>query len=190
MSDVHPADVALRFLALYSQIQESCDVAIADQVRRQMPALSESLLARLERMTDKERVVALRRLAEDVGVDQNFRKVPDVFYALKELRDTLGHATLLGSDAEDGGYVAAVKGNQSIRLTTPDLLRHHARAWWVFEHVEYVATMAGSRTFDGGQMTRASGALLADTPPPVDPYTSFVADPVVLWEVLSDDTDE
>lgn len=186
----HPADVALRFVAVFSQVQESCETAIKTYLRVRLPALSATVLARMRRMSDDERIRGVWQLASDLGLDEQAANIVGVYSELKALRDTLSHATMIGSGVadEDGpGGISAIRGAEALNITTGELIEKYFRAWWLFEQVTYVGAVAGERTWDGDVLRRQSGVSILDSPPPVTPPAGGTTDPVVLWEVVRDE---
>jgi hypothetical protein len=187
MSDPHVGDVALRFMAMYSQLQETCDSVLEHHIRTVMPSLSTSVLARMTRVTDKERIQALSRMATDLGMAAQFSRVPDVFYEEKQLRDSIGHSTLMGAYVEEEvSELFILHGETSRTLRTPEMLKHYYRALWVLEHVLMVGHVGGYRTFDGKVFTRLSGTPLPDAPPSPEPPELRLDDPVTMWDPVDD----
>jgi hypothetical protein len=191
MPEPHVGDVALRFMAMYSQLQEVCDDVLRTHIRTVMPSLSATVLDKMSRLSDKERIQAVARMAEDFGMKEEFRLVPDVFYAEKRLRDSIGHSTLMGAYVEDEvSELFILHGDESRTLRTREMIEHYYRTLWVLEHVLTVGHASGFRTYDGTPFARISGALLPDAPPAPTPPRSELSDPVVLLEQIDEPEDK
>ncbi|HTN90949.1 MAG TPA: hypothetical protein VL242_45065 [Sorangium sp.] len=190
--DPHPAEMALRFLAMYSQVQESLELTFRRYVEGRSPAVGRFLNRRVRRLSDVERIDAMAAIAVDADCADQWAPVPTVLADLKELRDTIGHATLAGSIEDDDGAlkVYANKDGGTVEYNSAELYRFYAQAFWALEQVLCVANISGVTTWDGGAYVRKSGARLVDAPPPQRPYLTIPGDPVILWERLPDDYDD
>lgn len=187
MTTEHASDAALRFIAMYSQLQETCDEVLRFHVRDRLPRLGTFLSEKLERLTDKERIRAVAALAEEAGETERFVRVPTVFHELKLVRDSIGHAILMGSVVEeDVNEVWVVKGEGSRAYSFKELVTLYYRTLWAVEQVLYVGHVLGARAHDGSGHTRVSGATLADAPPASRPPADRLKDPVQLWTIIED----
>lgn len=103
MTDVHPADAALRFIAMYSEVQGAMDSTLRRYLLRTSPRVGRVVGDRLRRLSDGERVSAMTAIAGDVDAADHWEAAPAVLTELKALRDTIGHATLMGAIENDDG---------------------------------------------------------------------------------------
>jgi len=184
------AERALRFLALFSEIQESCDLLISRRLDSAGESFAAVIAARLTRLTDKERIQAAAALAADVGSADRFANVVSVLLDLKKLRDRIGHSTLLGLSSDDPNAPLFSHKDDAMEITSDELGVAYWRAWWVLEQVSLVMEEAAIGSHDGTPFTRKSGALMRDDAPSVNPPKGRLRDPMVLWEVLEDDSSD
>jgi hypothetical protein len=189
MLEQHPADAALRFLAMYSEALQAMDSTLRHYLERTSPEVGKFVSKRVRRLSDEERIAAMTALAADVGAQEQWEATPMVVTDLKSLRDTIGHSTLMGSVENERGelHVYATTDIGMSRYMAGDLMAAFFKAWWALEQVLFVASVAGERAVDGSLHRRHSGVSILEGPPSRTPAVGPIADPVVIWERLDGD---
>ena len=119
----HPADAALRFLAIYAEVQQAMALTFERHVIRTSPEVGVFVNNRVRRLSDDERVRAVTAIANDTGSSEQWSGTPEVLAEVKSLRDTIGHATLMGSIEDDDGElrVYANQGTGTVQFSAADL---------------------------------------------------------------------
>lgn len=179
-----PAETALRFMAMFGQAHSSMRHVFERYVKGLSPEVGVFLSKRLGRMSDDERVTALRSLAIDHGEACRVEIVARVGRELKTMRDALAHPDLV---AVEGGAVLTHGSGGNGEFTTADLLRAYGRAQWIVDSVHFIGHAAGVMAYDGKPHVRRSGVSLDEAPPPLEPPDGPLDDPMVLWLILEDE---
>lgn len=169
------AELVLQLFAIYQEVQDTIDDLLARRCIELGDMFGGWLQKRIEKLTDEERRKAFMALAEDAGLGNTVRLVPNVWGDAKKIRDSLAHGTVT---AMSEGGARTTKDGAIVRVTDERL---HTAAWqmfWVLEHVLYVAEKSERSETGLFGLRRLSGALFADTPPASVPPTGAITDQV------------